>query len=165
MFNVEMNKLKQRTKAEFLPFSDEEKLFFTLTDKIQADIRTFRPPSFKRVNLIWIDPLLNTEAGQKSLTKLLRSSDMDLGHPVLISMCLNHFEMEKFLSSKGMLNRNVRYIPYEMFSPYTKEGVKVPLFQIYLDEFFKKNQKKYLYLPRGHFKPNELIGELTVKRY
>jgi len=165
MFNVEMNKLKQRTEAKFLPFSDEEKLFFTLTDKIQADIRTFRPPTFKRVNLIWMDPLLKSAEGQKSLAKLLRSSDMDLGHPVLISMCLNHFEMEKFLSSKGMLNRNVRYIPYEMFSPYTKTGEKVPLFQIYLNEFFKKNQKLYLYLPRGHFKPNELIGDLTVKRF
>lgn len=165
MFNVEANKLKKKTEAEFLPFADEEKLFFTLTDKIQAEIRTFRVPKYKRVNLIWIDPLLKSDKGQDQIVALLNSSDMDLGHPVMVSMCLNHFEFESFLGRKGMLNKNVRYIPYEMFSPFDSNGEKQPLFQINLEKIFKKDQNLFLYLPRGYFRPKELAGKLTVKRF
>lgn len=165
MFNVEMNKLKQRTEAEFLPFSDEEKLFFTLTDKIQAEIRTFRVPTFKRVNLIWIDPLLKSKEEEKRLINLLNSSVMDSGHPVMVSMCLNHFEFEKYLSSKGLMNRNIRYIPHEMFSPYNAKGEKDTNFQLHLKKLFKKDQKIYLYLPTGISKPSEIVGKLPVNRY
>ena len=119
----------------------------------------------RQVNLIWIDPVLNTKSEQDQLVKLLNSADMDKGHPVLISMCLNHFEFEKFLSRKGLINRNVRYIPYEMFAPFTAKGEKVPLFQVHLKEIFKKDQKIILYMPRGVFKPNEFVGQLTVKRF
>lgn len=165
MFNVEMNKLKQRTEAKFLPFSDEEKLFFTLTDKIQADIRTFRIPKFKRVNIIWIDPILKSKAKEKKLIDLLKSAEMDSGHPVMVSMCLNHFEFEKYLSDKGLMNRNIRYMPHEMFSPYTDKGVKLPLFQLYLNKIFKKEQKIFLYLPNGVSRPSEIVGKIPVKRY
>jgi hypothetical protein len=165
MFNVEMNKLKQRTKARFLPFSDEEKLFFTLTDKIQAEIRTFRVPTFKRVNIIWIDPILKSKAQEKRLIKLLKSKVMDSGHPVMISMCLNHAEFEEYLGNKGLLNRNIRYMPHEMFAPYTVKGEKIPLFQLYLKHIFKKDQKLYLYLPTGVSRPSEIVGKIPVKRY
>jgi hypothetical protein len=165
MYNVEMNKLKKRTEAEYLPFSDEEKLFFTLSDKVQADIRTFRAPKFKRVNFIWIDPLLKSKAGNEKLVSLLNGAAMDEGHPVLISLCLNHFEIEAYLSKRGLHNRNIRYIPYEMFSSYSVKGVQEPIFQLHIDQLFKKDQKLFLYIPKGSNKPSEFVGKFSVQRF
>lgn len=165
MYNVEMNKLKKRTESDFLPFSDEEKLFFTLSDKIQADIRTFRAPKFKRVNFVWIDPLLTNKQGYERLVALLNGAAMEKGHPVLISLCLNHFELEAYLSKRGLLNRNIRYIPYEMFSAYSIKGEREPLFQLHINEFFKKDQKLFLYLPKGETQPSEFVGKFTIQQF
>lgn len=165
MYNVEMNKLKKRTESEYLPFSDEEKLFFTLSDKIQADIRTFRAPKFNRVNLVWIDPLLKSKMGYEKLVSLLNGPIMEKGHPVFLSLCMNHFEIESYLSKRGLLNRNIRYIPYEMFSSFTKKGQPEPIFQLHINEFFKKEQKLFLYIPKGSYKPNEFVGKFRVERF
>jgi hypothetical protein len=165
MYNVEMNKLKKRTEADYLPFSDEEKLFFTLSDKIQADIRTFRAPKFKRVNLVWIDPLLKNKKGFEKIVSLLRGEDMEKGHPVLISLCMNHFELESYLSKSGLLNRNIRYIPYEMFSAYSVKGIIEPTFQLHINQFFKENQKIFLYIPKGSYKPGEFLGNFSIQRF
>ncbi|MFT6546407.1 MAG: hypothetical protein ACJAT2_003754, partial [Bacteriovoracaceae bacterium] len=162
MYNVEMNKLKKRTESEYLPFSDEEKLFFTLSDKIQADIRTFRAPTFKRVNLIWIDPLLKNKNGYERLMGLLNGEAMEKGHPVLISLCMNHFEFEDYLSKRGLLNRNIRYIPYEMFSAFSVKGEQEPIFQLHINEFFKNDQRLFLYIPKGSINPSEFVGKFKL---
>lgn len=165
MYNVELNRLKSKTENSFIPFSEEEKMFFTLTDKVQANIRTFRVPTFKRVNLVWIDPFLKTRGGEKRLVQLLNSKAMDTGHPVLISMCLNHLELETYLGRRGLLNKNIRYIPYEMFSPYNSEGEMEYLFQINFKEIFSSKQKLYLYIPPNKMRPREFIGKLRIKTF
>ena len=116
MFNVELERLKN------LSLKDEETLFYNVSEKIQSGITLFRRPSFKRVHLIWADSLIVSSTSSSSapqrIKRLLESDLMAKGHPVLLSLCLGHFELKKFLQDESLNRHGLRFIPFEMFFPF-----------------------------------------------
>ena len=163
LYNWEAHKKKKLHKVDHIPFKEEEKLFFTQTDRIQAGIRVFRSPKFKRVHLIWIDPYLSEKKPEQSIKKVLAKSEMAKGHPVLVSKCLSHAGLNSLLVKASLANQNIRLIGQELFSPFDIDGKKVPGFILYFNELFQKDQKLYFY-SRNSFLPKDFRGKFIKRR-
>src|SRR3989339_463888 len=126
MFNKNYEQQKRDYGADYLLFSNEENLFFRVSDMVQGNIKEFHRPEFKRVHVVWIDPFITKSEDIKKLKKLMDNSTMDLGHPVFVSLCLGHFDFSKFFKDNDLEERNIRAIPYEMFSIYDEASVEAP---------------------------------------
>lgn len=164
MFNIENAKLlKTVKKAKFIPFKDEENLFYSISDKVQAGVRSFVVPKFNRVHLVWIDYALSDNKELKALKRLLNKSLMKKGHPVFVSLCLSQEEMEKFLIDQKMNNMNIRLIPFELFSPYDQEGELGINFSLFFDRLFRAEQQLHLFLP-DTLLPSEFIGNFKIHK-
>jgi hypothetical protein len=164
MFNIESRKLKLEVSAEYLPLKDEEKTFYMVSDRIQAGIYAFMPPKFKRINLIWIDPALSSDKEMASLRKLMNGPQMDLGHPVFISLCLSGKELGEFVR-ENKFRDGIRFIPHTMFSPYNDKKEISPILHLNVTALFKSEQQLYLYLPKIKDRPNEIAGDLKLVTY
>jgi hypothetical protein len=161
-FNQSMRETLKKNHVDHIPFKDEEELFFAETEKIHAGIRTFRKPKYKRVHLIWIDHLLDGR-GKQRLKRLMNSSEMDLGHPVFVSICLSRHEMYSLLKEIQLLNRNIRLISFDLFSPYDSENKKRPYFSLNFEMLFDKKQKFYFYTTKNILPPH-FEGSFQLKK-
>ena len=158
MFNKRLEQIRHNQDIKFISFETEEKIFYDVSNKIQSGIVAFRKPSFKKIHLVWIDPLL---FHPQKLKDLLNESFMTKGHPVFISMCKSFLEMESFLQKNHMANLNIRIMPLEMFSVFNTQGKMTSAFHLDIPSFFNKKQKLHLFIP-GSFRPNELAGKMEV---
>jgi hypothetical protein len=163
MFNREYKKLTDLHKVKYLPLKDEEKLFYDISDKINANIYPFRIPKFKRLHMIWIDPFLRMRDGNSELKKIMSKSSMSKGHPIFVSMCLNSNEILSMIT-KNKLSGNIRIIPHEMFSAFSVDGVMNTSLQLNFSEIIPKDKSIYLFLPKKET-PKEFIGKFKIKRY
>ena len=116
MFNMELDKKLKSLGLTYLPLKDEEALFYHILDQVTADFKVFRPPTFKKVNIIWIDPAINDQEIYLRLKNFVKSNAFDLGHPVFASSCLDQVELEKFSESLGIGATDIRFLSFEMFS-------------------------------------------------
>ena len=158
MFNKILEQIRREKDIKLIPFDREEKIFYDVSNKIQSGILAFRKPSFKQINLVWVDPLLSHPA---KLADMLNQSFMVKGHPVLISLCKSYFEMEAFLQKNHLSDQNIRIMPLEMFSVFDPQGRMMPSFHLHLPSFFDKKQKLHLFIP-GKTKPSELSGKIET---
>ena len=165
LFNMENEKLKRVSGVHFLPFKDEESLFYTVLDQVQAGLVAFRKPKFNSVNLVWIDGFLKERNGIKKLKRLMKSSHMDKGHPVFISLCMTHEEIRNFQQKNKMVDYNARVIPYEMFSPFGPINKFENKFSLSFEKMFKKKQKLNLFIPKKEQLPQEFEGKFIVHKY
>lgn len=162
MLNTMIFDLKKEQHISHIPFKEEERLFFKASDRIQAGIKTFRAPSFKRIHLIWVDPFLKSTG---PLKKLMKRSSVGLGHPVFVSLCLTRRSFESWMVKNGFQNKNIRLLSYEMLSPYNLKGELDTKYHIFVDEIFGKEKKVYLYSPKGRNVPQVLEGSFKIIKY
>ena len=73
MYNNEVNNIKIDSNIEVIPFREEERIFYATNDKIQAGIRTFKAPIYKKINVVWIDRAIENKSLQLRLKKLMDS--------------------------------------------------------------------------------------------
>lgn len=162
MLNNMIHELKEQRHISHIPFKEEEALFFKASDRIQAGIRNFRAPTFKRINLIWVDPYLENPTPLKNL---MTRNDIGLGHPVFVSLCLTRSSFENWMNKHGFANKNIRLLSYEMLSPYNLQGELDTKYHIFVDEIFGKEKKTYLYAPASKPVPQVLEGDFKVIKY
>lgn len=162
MLNTMIFDLKREQHISHIPFKEEERLFFMASDRIQAGIRTFRPPAFKRIHLIWIDPYLDSAA---PLKRLMNRESVGKGHPVFVSLCLTRKSFESWMAENGFQNKNIRLLSYEMLSPYNLQGELDTKYHIFVDEIFGKKKSIYLYSPKERAVPQVLEGSFKVIKY
>jgi hypothetical protein len=136
---------KQMQDRPVIEFKEQEKIFYNTYEKIKGGTKAFLPPKYKRIHVIAIDDYVNGNRKVSDFKKLMSSREMDVGYPVLMSMCLSETEMEDFLRGNGLANRTLKLLPREMFSIYQSDFKKKPYFQLYLKKLFKKEQKIYFY--------------------
>ncbi len=160
-FNKEYNRIKKEVGINYLPIKNEEELFYNTLNRIQSGFYTIKLPKFRRLHLVWIDPYLNNP---KKIESLLGGREMDQGPPVLVSMCLNHSELEEFQKKIKYSDINLSLISAEVLSSYSSKGEPKNSFAFEIDQFLK-NRELYLYLPRGEKLPNEFRGKFRVKNY
>ncbi len=162
MLNTMIFDLKKEQHIAHIPFKEEERLFFKASDRIQAGIRDFRAPTFKRIHLIWVDPFLEKT---QTLKNLMARKSVGLGHPVFVSLCLTRRSFEDWMKKHGFQNRNIRLLSYEMLSPYNLDGELDTKYHIFVDEIFGKNKQIYLYTPKGRSEPHVLEGSFKIIKY
>ncbi|OFZ49139.1 MAG: hypothetical protein A2381_16200 [Bdellovibrionales bacterium RIFOXYB1_FULL_37_110] len=161
-FNKDYQMLSQFYENKNLFLKNEESLFYDVLDKIKSGIYAFHKPKFERVNLIWIDPLLNSDDFNRQLEKVFARPEMLLGHPVVISMCKDHYAITEVLKKTKLDKYDVRIIPAEMFSIFLEDGKRDFSFSVNLKGMFSAEQKIYLYTPMK-VAPKEIIGNFKLE--
>lgn len=158
LFNIEYRIAKEKKNTP-PTLKEEESLFFQTLDKVKAGIRAFKKPVFDRVNIVWVDSFLDNKA---SLRKLMTSEAMNLGRPLLVSMCHNESELKSILGQSKVFYEGSRFVTFEAFSYYNSKGEFGARENLYLDKILKKNQKKFFYY-RGN-KPKNLFGKFNLRK-
>lgn len=158
MYNVELQSMLKRFEVERLPFKEEEALFYHILDRVEANFKAFRTPEYKRVNLVWVDEMLKNN-NVELLKKKLKGAVIDTGHPVLVSLCLGHKEMEALISKLGLAQLDIRFIPSEMMSIFSSKNERNPFMGVDVKNLFGKEQKLYFYVLKGPLP--ELFGQGT----
>lgn len=164
LLNKEREDKKRFYKSEYLLLKDEEIIFYDVSDKVQNGIYAFKTPKFNRVNIVWIDSFLNSVERINELIKLMESKEMSLGHPLFISMCLDHSRLKLFIKELKLVNVNILEIPFDLFSIYDSKKDKNFNFAIELDKLFRADQELHLYLPSENI-PEEFIGTFKLHTY
>ena len=161
MYNVNYWMLRKKYNSDFLTFADENRIFYGTSDKILADIKYFNVPKFKKISLLWIDPLLVVP---KKIKKIYQSNNFQQGHPVFVSLCLSYEEISEFMVKHGLDEQNIRTITYEMFSLFNKENQMGSEFSLDFSEIFHKEQQLRLFLPNNNI-PQEFVGTFSIQKY
>jgi hypothetical protein len=159
-FNEELARLTKVAKLQFSTIKEEESLFYKVQEKIKSNILFFDPPSFKRINLIWLDDIYENEQKKLKLKTLLASPDMDIGVPVAVSLCQTREEIEK-----NFPEFNGKMITTELLSIFDSKGDKTPGFRIELEAFFKPDQKLYFYSQKKLVPNDEFKGTFKIINY
>ncbi|MGZ3787063.1 MAG: hypothetical protein ACXVLQ_00990 [Bacteriovorax sp.] len=152
-FNEEYAQLKQSDKKHQITLKEEELLFYRVNEKVGSKIIFFESPSYKRVNLVWLDEVMGDAKKEKKLKAFLNSKVMEEGVPVLISFCLTRQEAEKRYP-----DLNAKMITAELFSIFDKSGKRSPGFKIDLGEFFTVSQKLYFYSQKNTTISEAILG-------
>jgi hypothetical protein len=163
MFNEFVTERKRAAQAKVIPFKDEEKIFFTVLDKIKAGIRNFSKPRYKVSNILWIDSMLMGNKDKRKVKNLIASDRFSKGHPVFLSLCMNRVEMKSYLKKEGINIAGMKLISYEMFNPYDKDGnlVAVPILDF--NEIFSKKHKLNIFTHKDL--PSEFRGKLKIRKF
>ncbi len=159
-FNEETALYKGNNLTHVTTLKEDELLFYKVSEKVFSKLIFFDPPTYKRVNLVLLDEILNDTKKEKKLKAFLSSKVMDEGVPLLVSFCLTRAEVEKRYP-----DLNAKMITAEMFSVFTKTGDKEPRFQIDLSEFFTPTQKIYFYSQNPVSINGEIKGLYKTQNY
>ena len=152
-----------QVEASRMDFRDRERLFYEVIDRVQSQIYLFQTPRFERIQFIWIDPVLENAQNLSQLKEWMKSSEMNLGHPIALSFCLNREQLESFLEHH-QFDPSFRVMSYEFLSPYDRTGELVRHLKLDLDEFFT-DKEIHLFLPINYQRPSEISGEINIKHY
>ena len=156
-FNIERINLLEDRRHKVLGLAEEESLFYEVSDKIRLGIRTFIVPKFKRIHLVWIDPFVTGQKDIKILKKLFKNADFGKGHPVFVSQCLNHGEVEHFIKEYNIPNAT-RILSSEFLTPFDLNFKLTYQLAIYIDPIFK-GKNVFLYSPIPV--PHSLVGTVS----
>jgi hypothetical protein len=159
-FNEEFTQFRKSDKNHRTTLKEEELLFYKVSEKVSSKIIFFDPPTFKRVNLIWLDEVLGDPKKMKKLKSFLSSGAMETGVAVLVSFCLTREEIETQFP-----DLTPKIITAELFSVYDSLGARTPGFKIDLDQFFKPDQKLYFYSQKNLVPTDEVKGTYKLLNY
>lgn len=143
--NENFHEAKVRVRKNFLSPQIEEKLFYQSKDEVVSNIKTFPIPDFKRVHLVWVDPVFSDKKALNKLKTLFKQDSFFQGHPVFVSVCKTRQELEEFTKSNGWTDVDIRYVSGDMFSVYREDLEFDPKFQLYINKLFP-NKMLYLFL-------------------
>ena len=158
-FNIERN---QKCGAEAMALTEEERLFYATSERVQAGIVPFKIPTFKRLHVVLVDAFVQAEV-YRDFYKLINSSEFSNGLPIFASLCYNDATVREFLEKTGFKG-SYEVIPSSMFSPFSaasKLGVTPGL---NLAELLGSEKKIILYIPKGIEAPS-INGASAVKSY
>jgi len=158
MYNDEVQRIKTDKQIAHIPLENEEEIFYQVSDRIQAGIRVFRRPKFKRVNVVWVDPFVDNIKG---LQVVMQRPDMYQGHPIFMSLCMTFREMSQWMVNHGFDQQNIRKMPYELLTPYSVSGELDTLYHLNFDELLK-NKKVYIYVKKDWVTPTHLEGKFKI---
>lgn len=160
LFNVSYQNSIVKKNGTVPNLKEEEALFFEALDKIKAGQRVFKKPTFKNVNLIWVDDLL--ENNSALLRKFMMSEEAMRGRPLLLSMCYSRSDLIKKLRQRNISFEGSRFISFEMFSYFTSNGDRGAREVLDLSYFFTAHQTVNFYYLKN--KPRNILGNFRYKK-
>ncbi|MBL7666257.1 MAG: hypothetical protein JNM93_14065 [Bacteriovoracaceae bacterium] len=164
MIQLQLMINKELNQREYLSLQDEAYLFYNVYDKAQAGTKEFIPPTFKRINLIWVDDFVTEVRPLAELQKLMSSKAMEEGHPVFVSLCLAQTELDSYINKFGFNNSSVIGLSREMFTPYDATFKRLPKMSLSFGQVFNADQVLYFYSPRTYL-PSEFTGKFQVVNF
>lgn len=159
-FNEEYGILQSAIGNRPTTLKEEELLFYKISEKVSNKIIFFDTPTFKKINLVWLDEIIGDAKAEKKLRGLLNSKVMEEAVPVLVSLCLSRAEIEKKYP-----DISEKIIPAEMMSTFNKEGGRQTSFQVYLREFFSADQKLIFFSQKNIDLTDVIIGIDKTQNY
>lgn len=156
-FNLERYQTMQKAQVNVLPLREEERLFFSTSDKIQSNVSYFKAPKFGRAHVVWVDPAKQKPATLTTLKHFLSSDIMGLGFPVFVSLCMTSHELDRFVRNKLKIG-TYKVIGFEALNQYNIGSERVPGQYLFLDQLFNSTTKLYFYSPTGKI-PREYKGK------
>jgi hypothetical protein len=163
MYNRESKNIKESSN-QIIPFKDKEQLFYSVSDRIQSGITHFSPPTFNKVNVIWVDKYLNGKRPIEELRTIVQSDKFSKGYPVFVSLCHDYENTQKFIT-KNKLQENIKIISFEFLTPYSKKGNRIYYSGLEISELFKKDQELNIYISNDEVVPFEITGKYNVIKY
>ncbi|PIP91280.1 MAG: hypothetical protein COW01_04395 [Bdellovibrionales bacterium CG12_big_fil_rev_8_21_14_0_65_38_15] len=142
---------------------EEERLFYSVSERVQAGIVPFKMPTFKKINLIVVDLAMMDEAKASSLKTLLKSPEFLTAYPVFVSLCFSDMKTRDFLTKINYLGE-YSILPMSALSPFNQDGQLQPIPMMNLKEFFGIDKNIRLIEPKG-IHVNELTGFDQKKVY
>jgi hypothetical protein len=166
IFNVEQNELIKTFGPHAQGPSEEEKLFYKVSDKVQAGHYSFILPEFPLINLIWIDHILmkGPNIGGRMLEAIYQNPSVANGHPVWLSLCYSNQEMLQWLVNAKLDGLNAKWITSEFFAAFNQDAVPMPSLQLDITSFFGTGKKVNFFVPDLSKKPVEVIGTFNLKK-
>lgn len=161
MLNRKFKAFKKTSGKKQLFLKDESYLFYNTYEQIIGGARDFFVPNYSKINLVWIDNVINDQEMLKKFKRLMNSAKMQEGHPVLVSTCLSSEELEKFILEHNLDRLGVKGISYEFFSPYSEDMNLVSEFRIHFDKLMPG---KFLVLFAPWF-PKEFVGIDKIEKF
>ena len=134
MINRKIAAFVKSTGSNQLPVKDETFIFNNVYAQVLGGSFDFTAPRFNNVSLVWIDSYLNNTSKIKNIFK---REDVLAGHPIIISNCLNSFEVEELIEKLDIEDLGAKIISSEMFTTYSKDMKKGFDFTIHLDGLLK----------------------------
>lgn len=161
MLNKKFYSYKESTGRKTVFLKDESFIMHNVHEQILGGGREFIAPKFNRVNIVWIDPALKNVERLQDLKKLMFSEEMEKGHPVFVSLCLNSIELEKFIAKSGYSKLGAKGISQSMFTPYSDEFEMANQYGLNFSKLLPKKDL-YLYAP---YMPTEFKGISKIQKY
>lgn len=158
-FNLEKNK-SHGDKA--MALTEEERLFYAVSERVQAGIVPFKIPEFKRLHLVVVDTFIKSNV-YRELFSLVNSKDFSKGVPMFVSLCYNDTTVRSFMDQVGYKGR-YEVIPASMFSPFASDGQLRSSMRLELQEFFGSDKEVILYIPKD-LDLEVIEGKKTVKKF
>jgi len=164
LFQLELNnKISSFNLADSskLRPSDFEKIFYESNEKIEGNLSVFILPKYKRIHLVEVDQYINKPNKLKSL---FNKSSFGRGAPVVISYCHSRMRLLKFLKKNNLLKYGVQIISNEMFSIFSNELKRVPMYSLNLNQLFGSEKELFLYKTNSK-KTLNLKGNYKIIKY
>jgi hypothetical protein len=158
MYNAEVNRIQSETGTDFIPLKNEEEIFLTVSDRIQAGVRSFISPKFNQVSLIWIDRALGSEKNLAALKNLMQGTKVHEGYPVFISLCLSRIELSQFIS-QHFGNTSAIGLGHEILSPFSNNDQAQPGLEVHVTDLFRQDQNLVFFIPKNINRPLEIKGK------
>lgn len=164
MYNVKIRENHIRYGSSELPIKEEEQAFYQASDKVHSGIKQFLVPKYKRINLVWIDSALASLKSKQKIIRFLKSPILESAPIVLLSVCLGHSEFEKFIRNNKLGQHGIRFMPVDLFTPYSIDLKLTSNLQLNLSQFFDEDKKLYLYV-RKNETTDSFTGNYQLKYY
>lgn len=161
MFNSKVQALQDQIHVSHISLKDEEDVFYEVSEQIQAGVRVFRAPHFKKVHLIWIDPFLENP---ELLHQKMNLPSVQLGHPIFLSLCLTDRSMASWMRINQFTNQNIRRISYELITPFNEAGKMDTSYHMNLKQLLPE-KKITLFVKQGWNTPQIFTGKFNTKKF
>lgn len=157
-FNLERQKLIEQARINVLPVKDEERVFFSNSDKVQSNVKFVKVPSYDRLHFIWIDLALSKPAYLQKIKNFINSDKMDLGYPIFTSLCMSTKKLEAFVKKEFRVS-SYRVLGFEVLNQFNANSERVPYMHVDLDQLMGRRKRMFFFSPDGKI-PTEYKGRL-----
>lgn len=149
-------------RKQDMALTEEERVFFSVSERIQADIYPFKKPQFEKIHLVIVDPFMRAET-YRELHALVNSQSFAQGQPVFASICYSEQEIRKLIDDLGFTG-GYAVISAAMFTPYNEKMQLTPGMSLNLSELFGADKSITLYNSQS-IVPVEFKGNFKTKKF
>src|SRR5690606_24010929 len=143
--------------------ADEERLFYTVSERIQADVVPFKIPKYKRIHLVVVDEFIGNKEASSQLKKLLSLDSFAQGFPVFVSFCSSEKSVRELIESTRFSGQ-YEVLSAASFSPFDINRKLQTHVQLNVKEFFGAEKTVIIY-DRANRELMDLIDAEQAKKY